>query len=329
MREVPTGNFVLIGGQIKFQTIDMRYQSLQQYLEERQQQAEIILSEMEKIIEFGDFRFVSPFGFRQKARRNKNQEMKNELFSLMEKMSSAKDKNELTHTHKEIMNILDNYKDLVFIDEGETALRKLTRVSHETDLYTFGGMLKEKINDELASYGDFREILREYINKAYSHLEAKFIAKEESERLSKNVEKKEPQGHTYDSKEQQLLEKKRRLAELKGKKELLMATYIKLHQTEPVENPIYKEHPNPVDGEISGYENISRFKNGTDQQRQELDEELRKIDEEIKSLEKEIKELTFKVEEQRRQAIAELAELSEEKKEENEPQKDNSGRRRF
>lgn len=81
-----------------------------------------------------------------------------------------------------------------------------------------------------------------------------------------------------------LLEQKRRLES--------DATINGLFETETYETPIYREYPNPVDGFIAGYEERTRFKNGSDEERAQYREDSAQLEQKIKKAEEAIEVLT-------------------------------------
>lgn len=96
---------------------------------------------------------------------------------------------------------------------------------------------------------------------------------------------------------------KRKDTLLQKKTELEASSEIKgLFEIEYYEVPIYREYPNPVDGDIAGYEEHTRYKNGTDEERrkyqeamQKLEQELRKVNEEIEVLSENIDSLPSQI----------------------------------
>ena len=70
-----------------------------------------------------------------------------------------------------------------------------------------------------------------------------------------------------------------------------------LYEVEEVEVPVYREYPNPVDGDLIGYRKETRYANGSDEERSEHEETVRNIEAEIRALEEEIEVLDGMIDE--------------------------------
>ncbi len=104
-------------------------------------------------------------------------------------------------------------------------------------------------------------------------------------------------------------ETQKKLNELEMKRFKMMTEVAgrDLYRTEAYEVPVYREHPNPVDGYISGYRTEYRYVNGTDEERAQYEEALKKIEDEIRKTKETLEVIQITLTETRQQLDAFLS----------------------
>lgn len=340
LKIVPQGTLVMIDGQprvrITEEIIRVRPngqserelketdESLERYADMIDNAVGICAQEMERLISHSEFRYVDPYGLKpvREKRIQQNQEMKAKVIKLIRKMIYAKSLKELDEAYEEIKKIIDNAKSILIMQytEEEEKIRNwlISDNTHGNREYTLAGMPKEKIRQVISNGLSMKKLIDEYLETIYQHLAYKFEIQDGAKKTQKLSDtKSEPKIETTSLEKEEIesvssLIERRKAAELK-RDELLRAKRALeskaelsgLFEIEHYEAPVYRKNPNPVDGFIAGYETKTRFKNGTDEQREEHYEELRKITAEIKKIEEIIETLSETIQAKRQIATSE------------------------
>ena len=325
MKNIPSGYVVLKNGNVYVESFDLfisyapngsekretktHIEPIEKYVSQRQSDAYMCLSEMQKLLDISDFRFVKPFGLApvMKKRIEKNRRVKSRLSLLIDDMQKTNSIKELDVIHKEIFKIIDNC-DTIFFDEASISesYQYINGRNHKE--FMPSGMPKSILKRAISSADmnpDIKDIFRKYINTAYEHLKDAIVKKEEAEKLLSGTKKQvEPisaseadlrlSKSNLSNLEDRLSSLKKRLEELKYQLSQITIRNIVLHATQTGERKVF-EWDRELNGTIEVKKQETRYINGTDRERKQVVEEEKRIREEIKKVEKQIRELEISV----------------------------------
>lgn len=265
-------------------------------------------------------------------RDEKNRKLQEKLENLIKKMALAKDLQSLNNLYHQINQLVDRMHVGYLSDRGKSHIRSFIENEEISDYYRQYGTMVSGLHLEtvknIERNGHINpEFIKAHIDTIYEQRKERINLLKQADRIqsvktSSTVEHKqdndqvqEKSDQVDENQESEIQEVLRRKEELHNERANLVhirdeayseleelrrekfklyndANARGLYETETYEVPVYSHHTDPVDGGILFYQEETRYKNGSQEEREQHEKEVRRIENEIKKLEEKIEVLT-------------------------------------